>query len=118
MSTSPSRLAAYAKAIVYIALTAVAFLVTAVADNVLTVDEVVNLAVLVVGAIGVYWAPNLTDGPRRYTKAGVAFAVAGLVALLSFLNDGVTLSEWLQVILAAFAGIGVYIVPNESAGEG
>lgn len=105
----------YAKAIMYIALAAVGFLITAVVDNQLTVSEVINLVIIVAGAVGVYLVPNLDAGIARYAKGGVAFLTAGLVALLSFLSGGVTLSEWLQVLVAAFAGIGVTIVPNEPA---
>lgn len=103
----------YSKALIYIALAAVAFLVTAVSDNTLTIEETLNLAVIVLGAVGVYLVPNLQAGPGAYAKSGIAFLTAAIVAVLSFLTDGVTLAEWLQVLLAAFAGIGVYIVPNE-----
>lgn len=103
----------YAKAILMIALTAVTFLVTAVADDVLVLEEVLNLVVMVLGAVLVYLVPNLPSGIGAYAKTGVAFLTAAVVALLSFLTDGVTLTEWLQVLLAAFAGVGVFIVPNE-----
>lgn len=103
----------YSKAIMYIALAAVAFLVTAVFDNALSTEELLNLVVIVLGAIAVYFVPNLPAGPGGYLKAVVAFLTAGVVALLSFLTDGVSIAEWLQVILAAFAGVGVYIIPNE-----
>jgi len=103
----------YTKALIYIALAAVGFLVTALSDDVLTLEEVLNLVVIVLGAVAVYLVPNLQAGPGAYLKAFVAFLTAGIVALLSFLTGGVTLSEWLQVLIAAFAGIGVFIVPNE-----
>lgn len=103
----------YAKAIIYIALSAVTFLVTAFADSILSGEEIINLAIIVVGAIGVYLFPNLPGGAREYAKTIAAFATAGLVAAVSFLTGGVTIVEWMQILLAAFAGIGVYIVPNE-----
>lgn len=103
----------YSKAILMIALTAVGFLVTAVADDVLTLEELLNLVVMVLGAVVVYLVPNLPTGVGAYAKTIAAFLTAAVVALLSFLTDGVTLTEWLQVLLAAFAGIGVFIVPNE-----
>lgn len=105
----------YSKAILMIVLTAVTFLVTAAADDVLTLDEVLNLIVMVLGAVVVYLVPNLPTGIGAYAKTIAAFLTAGVVALLAFLTDGVTLTEWLQVLLAAFAGVGVFIVPNESA---
>lgn len=103
----------YAKAIAYIALAAVTFLVTALSDNRIDLSELINLGIILVGAIGVYLVPNLEGGWRRYAKSVTAFAAAGLVVLLSFLSGGVTLAEWLQVGIAALAGIGVTIVPNE-----
>lgn len=105
----------YAKAIIYIALAAVAFLVTALTDNILSLEELLNLVVIVIGAIVVYLVPNLDAGPGAYAKTGAAFLTAGIVALISFLTDGVTVTEWLQVLVTAFAGVGVFIVPNETA---
>lgn len=104
----------YAKAIVYIALAAVTVLVTALQDDVVDVAELVNIGIVVVGAIGVYWAPNVPGSWRAYLKGAVAFLTAGLVALLSFLTGGVTVAEWLQIGVAALAGIGVVIIPNTS----
>ena len=103
----------YAKSLLYIALAAGGVLVTALADEILTVDEGVNVAIIGVGAITVYLVPNLPAGVGRYFKVGVAFVVAALVALQSFLTDGITATEWLQIAVAAFAGIGVYVIPNE-----
>lgn len=105
----------YAKALLYIALTAVTFLVTALADTALSVEEIWNLVIVVVGAITIYLVPNLPAGVGRYAKTTAAFITAFAVALLSFLTGGITVTEWLQILLAAFAGIGVYIVPNEPA---
>lgn len=105
----------YAKALLYIALAVVGVLVTALADEQLTVDELVNVAIIGVGAITVYLVPNLPSGIGAYAKVIVTFVVAGLVALQSFLTDGITTTEWLQIAVAAFAGIGVYVIPNEPA---
>lgn len=105
----------YAKSLLYIALAVVGVLVTALADDVLSVDELVNVGIIGVGAITVYLAPNLPAGIGQYTKVIVTFVVAGLVALQSFLTDGITTTEWLQIAVAAFAGIGVYVIPNEPA---
>lgn len=104
----------YAKALMYIALTAVGFLATALTDGGLSTEEILNLTILVAGAVGVYAVPNLPEGWRAYSKTIIAALVAGLVALLSFLTGGITVSEWLQVVMAAFAGVGVYVTPNES----
>ncbi len=106
------NLGAYGKSITYIALTALSFLVTAFADNNLSNEELINLGVVVVGAIGVYALPNFPNSIAKYAKSGLAFLTAGLVAMLSFFSDGISPTEWMQILLAAFAAIGVYVVPN------
>lgn len=102
----------YSKAITYIAMAALTFLVTALSDNVLAVDEVLNLVVIVLGAIGVYLVPNFPEGAAKVAKTGVAFLTAAVVAALSFLTGGIEVTEWIQIVLAAFAAVGVYIIPN------
>ena len=104
----------YAKALIYIALTAVGFLATALADSALSTEEVLNLAILVLGAVGVYAVPNLPSGWMGYGKTIIAALTAALVALVSFLTGGVTAAEWMQVVVAGFAGVGVFITPNEA----
>ena len=106
------NIAIYAKSLVYVALALIGFAITAVADNVITTEELLNGLVVVLGAFVVYLIPNLPAGVAKYSKAIVAFGTAGVVALLSFLSGGVTLAEWLQVIVAAAAGVGVIVVPN------
>lgn len=102
----------YGKSITYIALAAVTFLVSALSDNSLTGEETLNLVVVVLGAIGVYLIPNFPEGIAKVAKTLVAFATAAVVAALSFWTGGIETTEWLQIIIAAFTAIGVYIVPN------
>lgn len=107
------NITAYAKSLLYVLLAVAGVLVTALTDNVVTDAELVNIGIIGVGAVGVYAVPNFPEGPARILKTAVAFLAAALVALASFLSDGITTSEWLQIAVAAFAGIGVYIIPNE-----
>lgn len=102
----------YAKSIVYIALTAVMFLVTALSDDALSVEELLNLAVAVVGAIVVYLVPNFPSTVGRYAKTIATAVTAGILLAISFLTDGISLVEWMQIGIAALAAVGVYIVPN------
>lgn len=102
----------YAKAITYIAMAALTFLVTALTDNVLSVEELLNLVVIVLGAVGVYLIPNFPEGFAKAAKTGVAFLTAAVIAALSFLTGGIEVTEWIQIVLAAFAAVGVYIIPN------
>ena len=103
----------YAKSLLYIALATVGVLITALTDNQVTTAELVNIGIVGVGAVTVYLVPNLPTGPGQVAKTLVAFVVAALVAVQSFLSDGITTAEWLQIAVAAFAGIGVYVIPNE-----
>ncbi len=103
----------YAKSLLYVALAVVGVLVTALSDDVVSTAELVNIAIIGVGALGVYLVPNLPQNVAKYGKTIVAFIAAALVALNSFLDGGITASEWLQIAVAAFAGIGVFIIPNE-----
>ena len=107
------NIAHYAKSIMYIGLAVVGVLVTSLTDDVVTQSELINVGIVGVGAVATYLVPNLDAGPAAYLKGAVAFLVAGGVALQSFLTDGVSTAEWLQIAVAAFAGIGVVIVPNE-----
>lgn len=102
----------YAKAILAIVAAAFAVLTVALTDNVVTPTEATNVGIAVVTATGVYLVPNLQAGPARYLKLAVALLGAALAALVAVLTDGVTASEWLTVILAALAAIGIGIVPN------
>lgn len=105
----------YAKSLLYVLLAVAGVLVTALTDNIVTTPELVNVGIIGVGAVGIYVVPNAPEGAARFLKTAVAFIAAALVALASFLSDGITTSEWLQIAVAAFAGIGVYIIPNEPA---
>jgi len=102
----------YTKSLLAIVAAALGILVTGLADDVLTAAELTNVAIAIVTALGVYLVPNLPSGPAAYLKFAVALLGAALVALSSFLDGGVSTSEWLQVALAGLTAIGVYVVPN------
>lgn len=109
----PTTPAEVAKAIVYIALAAVGILITALADDHLSAVELIQVGVIIAGAIPVY----LVAGAIPKTVAAFLMAAGQAVLLLvadaaSFADVG--LSSWLGVIVAAFAAIGVAVVPNGS----
>ena len=109
----------YAKAIAFIVAAALAALIAPITDGVLTPLELVTVCIAVVTAVGVYLVPNLPTGVGSYLKGIVAFIGAGLSALAVVLGtvngwSGVSLSDWLTVIMACLGGIGVVIVPNEA----
>jgi hypothetical protein len=106
--TTPGEVA---KAIVYIALSAIGLLIAALGDDHLSLIEIVQLVIVVAGAVPVY----LIAGTIPKTVS--AFIVAGAQALLLVIVDvadlgDVSLVSWLVVLVAAFAGIGVAVVPN------
>ena len=103
----------YAKSITYVILAAITFLVTALTDNHLDGVELINLGIVLLGAVGVYLIPNFPETAAKYAKTGVTAATAALIAALSFFSDGISTTEWLQIGIATLAAIGVYIVPNE-----
>lgn len=107
----------YAKVALYIAAAAVAAIVAALTDDVVSSTDLVLVGLAVLGAVGVYLVPNLPEGARRYAKGGVAVLVAAGDALVVLVVDGVTLSEWLLVVLAGLAAVGVVVVPNASPAD-
>ena len=78
----------YAKALVAILTAALAVLVTALDDSIITAVEGAHIGLAVLTAIGVYLVPNLPTGVGRYAKALVAVAGAGLQAAVPLLTDG------------------------------
>lgn len=111
----PSR---YAKAFVAIAAAGLAVLVTALTDNVVTLVEVLGIAVALLTAVSVYLVPNLDAGASRYTKFGVAVLGTGLQAAVPLIVDGrFPASAWLLVLLAALGAVSVGITPNAPSAD-
>lgn len=106
----PSR---YAKAYVAIVTAVVAALSTALVGG-LTPDELVGIAVLAAGAVGVYLVPLGSAGVQRYSKLVIAvIAAAGQAAVPLLMNGGVIdTSGWLLIILATLGAVSVGITPN------
>jgi 2-keto-3-deoxy-6-phosphogluconate aldolase len=97
----------YGKAIAQVVATVLsAVLAAMVVDNVVSASEWVNVAVLGVGALGVFAAPNVPGA--AFTKSILAAASAALVVLTSAITDGVQATEWLQMAVAALGALGVY----------
>ena len=109
---APLPLSRYTKAVVSILAAALVALVSALTDDVVTQVELVLVCIAIVTAVTVYLVPNLPTGPARYAKAITGFTGAGLSALVLIVADGVTLSEWLTVAVAALGGIGIAVLPN------
>ena len=80
------------------------------------VTEWVNVAILAVGAYEVWNADNNTVWPNGKVFASIAMsvllAVNTVIIDMTFLDGGVTSTEWVQLVIAVLAPIGVYITTN------
>jgi hypothetical protein len=104
----------YAKAgAAVVATVLVAVIAAMTGDNVISDVEWINTAIAGVGSLAVFAAPNVPGA--RYTKAVLAVLSAVLVLLVNLIVDGVTVSEWMQLGVAALGALGVYAVPNRTA---
>ena len=84
-------------------------------DNIISPQEWVNVAILGVGAAGVFAAPNVPGA--AYTKSVLAVLAAVLTVLASVIIGGVGTAEIIQMALAGLGALGVYAVPNKVNGH-
>lgn len=87
-----------------------AAIVALTGDNAIDAVEGINIAIAVVTAAAVFAGPNVPGA--RITKFVLAALGAVLVLAVNLIADGITVSEWLQLGVAALASLGVYAVPN------
>lgn len=100
----------YGKAFAAVVAALVSAAVAAMAgDQVIDAVEWVNVAIAAVTAAAVFTAPNVPGA--KYTKSILAVLGAVLALLTSFITDGVSATEWLQLLLAALGALGVYAAP-------
>lgn len=108
----------YAKALLHILVVVLAAVVVYLKSGNLTPTEYVNLGILLVTSIGVYWTAMLPDAKyQAILKVGVSVAGAVLVSLNTFLVPGATINSGaiITIILAAAAALGVGVIPNAPA---
>lgn len=103
----------YSKSIGMVLMTVVTAIVAALTDDKVSTAEWLNIAILGFGAASVFAAPNVPYA--KYTKTVLAVLTAGLTAVVSFLTGGITTAEWLQVLVAAAAAVGVYALPKSGS---
>lgn len=105
----------YAKFAAIVLATVLSAITAALAgDSVISPQEWVNVAILGVGAAGVFAAPNVPGA--AYTKSILAVLTAVLTVLASVIIGGVGTTEIIQMILAALGALGVFAVPNKVNG--
>lgn len=80
-------------------------------DSIISPQEWVNVAILGVGAAGVFAAPNVPGA--AYTKSVLAVLAAVLTVLATVIIGGVGTAEVIQMVMAGLGALGVYAVPNK-----
>lgn len=101
---------AYAKSLLAVLVTGVYAIVAALTDNSISTVEWINVGIALAGAAAVFTAPNVPGA--KATKAVLAVITAVLAFFVTAVVDGVSTSEWLQVLIIAAGALGVYAVPN------
>jgi len=101
----------YLKMLAMVVATVLSGLVAALAVPPITSQEWINIAILGVGALGVFAAPNVPGA--NYTKIILAALAAVLTLAVNLIAGGLDLSEVLQLVLAALGAVGVYALGNE-----
>lgn len=79
-------------------------------DNSVSSVEWVNVAIVGIGAAGVFAAPNIRGA--KYTKFILSALAAISAVLASALTNGLQLVEIWQMAVAALGAVGVYVIPN------
>jgi uncharacterized membrane protein YqaE (UPF0057 family) len=82
----------------------------------LGLTEWINVAILVAGAVYVYNSANLPG--YRHAKAIAAVVASVGVLLLTVVTDGITATEWIQVVLALLAPPAVAVARNAGTRNG
>jgi hypothetical protein len=100
----------YVKSLVGVLSAGFAALATALADDTVSSSEWVNVGIIVVGAAGVFAAPNVPGA--QYTKSILAVLTSLLTAYSSRVTTGFDLSELVQTGISALAVLGVYQFKN------
>lgn len=102
----------YAKFVLAVVATVLTGIVGAYTDGTVTNVEWINVAIMGVGGLAVFAAPNVPGS--MYTKSILAVLSAVLAALASFITDGVSQSELMQLGVIALGALGIYAVPNST----
>lgn len=101
----------YLKTGVAVAAAVLAAVVTALTgDNRIDASEWVNVVILGSGAAAVFAAPNVPGA--RYTKLVLAVITAIATAAASVVSDGISITDTLQLAMAALGALGVHQLPN------
>ncbi len=90
-----------------------AIMAALIGDSIISPVEWVNIAILGVGALMVFTAPNIPGA--KYTKSVIAVLLAVLTVLSTVILTGVGTVELIQMAIAGLSALGVYQVDNSGA---
>lgn len=76
---------------------------------------VLTCAIAVLTAAGVWIVPHLGASGASWGKIAIAVLGAGAQYALGVLTGGITGAEWIAVVMASLAALGVGVVPNAAA---
>ena len=95
-----------AKSLVQLLATILAAIVPGLIAGPMDTAAWINVVILAAGAVMVYNASNDIPG-WNYAKLVASAVSAVAVLLVSYLSDGISTAEWIQLGLAALAALGV-----------
>lgn len=95
-----------------VVVTVIVALVGYLAKGPITNLDWVNVAIVGVGALAIFAAPNVPGA--EYTKTILAVLAAVLTALHTFIASGVSLStpQILQIVVVALGALGIHVLPS------
>lgn len=116
-TSAPHPLRQYLPVLGMILATILHVVYTAVADDVITALEALNICVALLGSILTYVVPRLPG--LWWLKPAVAALTAGLLVFVNvFQNDGVvTTQTWVQAGIQILVGLGIVVATNSEVPE-
>ena len=102
----------YGKALAALFFAALTAASAALTDGSVTRVEWVQIVIAVVTTLGVVLVPIHPEW--TWTKTVVAALLAGLNVVVTFIANGATLSNWIEVALAVLTALGVAAAPAAS----
>lgn len=106
--------AGVAPALSQVVVAVLAALVVAQTGDTFGGPEIINVVIIGLGAVGVWFAPLLAVKYGSWLKVTVSVLTAALVLLASSITDGVvTPVEWMQIVLAGFGAVGIAVGPTD-----
>lgn len=96
----------YKKAAGVLLVTVLTAIVSVLTDGI-TAREWTVVAGVFLAAFGTGFVPNLPAGPGGIAKAVTTFLIGGTAVLSVVIAGGLTTAELLEVVIAAFAAVGV-----------